>query len=310
MKSNYLTNTIKRVLPKKLIPIARRTYKSVKLRKRKMTFPEISKEQLISDFHRTEINQNDVVMVHSSLSRIGNVRGGAETVIEALMETVSPTGTLLFPSYCNAAKVFSDHKKEIYLDLRLEPSVNGKIPETFRLMPNVLRSSHPFSSVCAWGKHALMVTGSHHIDARICHIDSPIGKLYQLKGIVLGIGIDLGPVSFYHVVEDTWGEYPLSVYCPARKLTYIDFKGNSIEREVCRYNPELSKTRIDQPGSEWLRGKLYDYLVSNGILKTFKIGNSDSWLIHCDKFYSEIKHLANNGITIYTTEQMWNGKIF
>ena len=37
-------------------------------------------------------------MVHASLKRIGYVCGGAQTVIEALMEVVGENGTIMMPT--------------------------------------------------------------------------------------------------------------------------------------------------------------------------------------------------------------------
>ena len=38
------------------------------------------------------------LMVHSSLSALGEVEGGANTVIGALLEAIGPTGTLAMPA--------------------------------------------------------------------------------------------------------------------------------------------------------------------------------------------------------------------
>ena len=43
------------------------------------------------------------LMVHSSLSSLGHVEGGAETVIGALMEAVTEDGILLLPSFNHCA---------------------------------------------------------------------------------------------------------------------------------------------------------------------------------------------------------------
>ncbi|MBS7633995.1 AAC(3) family N-acetyltransferase [Candidatus Bathyarchaeota archaeon] len=43
--------------------------------------------------------KGDIVIVHSSLSSFGFVEGGAETVIDVLLETVSEEGTVIMPTY-------------------------------------------------------------------------------------------------------------------------------------------------------------------------------------------------------------------
>lgn len=44
------------------------------------------------------LEKGDAVMVHTSLKRMGYVCGGAQTVIEALMEVVGKDGTIMMPT--------------------------------------------------------------------------------------------------------------------------------------------------------------------------------------------------------------------
>ncbi len=46
------------------------------------------------------------LMVHSSLSRLGSVAGGAQAVVEALVESVASTATLMMPTHSTH---LSDH---------------------------------------------------------------------------------------------------------------------------------------------------------------------------------------------------------
>ena len=47
---------------------------------------------------KERIEFRDAVMVHTSLKRMGYVCGGAQTVIEALMEVVGENGTIMMPT--------------------------------------------------------------------------------------------------------------------------------------------------------------------------------------------------------------------
>jgi len=51
------------------------------------------------DLIRLGINNNDILLVHSSLSNLGWVCGGAQTVITALMNAVGSDGTLVMPAH-------------------------------------------------------------------------------------------------------------------------------------------------------------------------------------------------------------------
>jgi len=57
-----------------------------------------SKEDLLMQLRRMPISENDTVMVHSSMKAIGDVMGGANTVLDLLVEYFEP-GLLLVPTH-------------------------------------------------------------------------------------------------------------------------------------------------------------------------------------------------------------------
>jgi len=59
------------------------------------TKPVVSKVRLIKDLRALGIAAGDTLMVHSSLSSIGYVEGGPNTVIDALLEVLTSSGTLM-----------------------------------------------------------------------------------------------------------------------------------------------------------------------------------------------------------------------
>ncbi len=58
----------------------------------------ILKEEIIQKLREVGLERGDAVMVHTSLKRMGYVCGGAQTVIEALMEVVGKDGTIMMPT--------------------------------------------------------------------------------------------------------------------------------------------------------------------------------------------------------------------
>ena len=58
----------------------------------------ITKTEIKEAFTQIGLKAGAVVMVHTSLSAIGYVCGGAQTVIEALTETVGTEGTIMMPT--------------------------------------------------------------------------------------------------------------------------------------------------------------------------------------------------------------------
>lgn len=300
-----------RIWAKKLLPISmlkalRAPAKMVESRAKRSRWegkPELALDGLVKDLYGAGIRPGDTIMVHSSLSRIGNVAGGAMTVVESLIEAVTSDGTVIMPAYHSADEAFKRSRGNSLVDLRSEKSMVGKITEVFRRRENVHRSSHPFSSSCAFGKLAQYVTSGHATCPELCHADSPVGRLVELRGTVVGIGIPLAQgLGVAHYLEDTWDGFPFEVRTGPHPVVYVDADGTRVEREVYRYDPKVAVTRIDYPDGKWIGEKLPDHFRRNGILRPFRYGEADSWIMDARALYEELKRLAGKNVTMYLTE--------
>lgn len=151
------------------------------------------------------------------------------------------------PSYYQPEPILKMIKKGVLVDLRTAKSYMGKLTETFRTLPGVKRSSHPFSSVCAWGQYSNEMTSNHSRSPYICGPGSPFFELIERSGKYMGIGIDIRVIALYHALEENWSKFPIKVHYPERfRVRYIDSRGELIERELIVLDPNVSKTRIDQ----------------------------------------------------------------
>lgn len=186
----------------------------------------IVKKDFINVFQKVGLRKGDVVMVHASLSSLGYVCGGAQTVIEALMETVGNEGTIVMPaqSWKNLDPETGVHwdadEKDwqiirdnwpAYIKELTPTNTMGAVAEMFRQWPGTLRSDHPARSVCAWGKHADFITSGHDL-SNIFGDGSPIGKLYELDGKVLLLGVGYDKNTSLHLA-DARAEYPSKHNC-------------------------------------------------------------------------------------------------
>ena len=62
------------------------------------TRPIVAPNDITSALRELGIRRGDRMFVHSSLSAFGHVNGGAEAVVDALLETVAPGGTVAVPT--------------------------------------------------------------------------------------------------------------------------------------------------------------------------------------------------------------------
>ena len=126
-------------------------------------------DAIIQKLKEAGLKSGDTVMVHTFLGKMGYVCGGAQAVIEALMEVVGDSGTIMMPtqSWKNLDPETGVHweadQKDWQLirdnwpayDKNLTPTnTMGAVAEMFRQVPGSVRSDHPARSVCAWGRYA------------------------------------------------------------------------------------------------------------------------------------------------------------
>ena len=160
--------------------------------------PGLSISDIAAGLHQLGLGLGAGVMVHSSLRSLGRVDGGALAVIRALQEVLTPTGTLLMPSFNHGAPF--EPGGPGYYDPLTTPTTNGIIPDTFWRQPCVRRSLDPTHAVAAWGAQAERYTRLHHRTLTMGPA-SPLGLLCADGGYALLLGVGYGSNTFHHVVE-------------------------------------------------------------------------------------------------------------
>lgn len=250
----------------------------------------------------------DSLFVHSSLRSIGYVEGGAETVIQALQEAVGRNGTLVIPTYYMPGGTIHGtcELNDYVFDVQKHGTHMGRIPEVFLKTKGIFRSIHPTHSVSAWGRHARYLTESHHRAPSVFGEGSPWQRILEISDAkVLGLGISMGPVTFYHVLEDSLGEdFPLRIWQDRiYELPCVDECGAVCGVPVRPFDPSIAKRRIDHADREDLREFFLRDFQAEGLLTSGQVGSASAWSIRVDDFYKRLLSLAKSGITIYSTPE-------
>lgn len=161
---------------------------------RKRTCLHVDKTDLAEGFRRVGVQRGDIVYCHSSLSRFGYVEGGAEAVVDALLEAVGPEGTVATP-----AGTYSLGKDGAVFDVRNSPSELGAITESLRKR-TTYRSHHLTESICALGRLAKELTETHSITP--CGAESPFRKFIDMDAQILLLGVSHNNNTTFEAIEE------------------------------------------------------------------------------------------------------------
>ena len=163
--------------------------------------PELARTRLtqkaIEDgLRQLGLSRGDAVEVHSSLSSLGWVQGGACTLIEALMNVVGTGGALVMSAYPVSPPVpLTDEERargiawkvRILKEDSTERTGMGAVSDAFRARSDVICQPGPFR-MCAWGRDARLHAQSYQ-------------HLLDVDGWVLLIGVGIDRCSSMHLAE-------------------------------------------------------------------------------------------------------------
>jgi aminoglycoside 3-N-acetyltransferase len=135
--------------------------------------------ELVRGLAELGVREGAIVMAHASLSRLGCVVGGSETVVRALLHAVGPAGRI-----CAQASAHFE----------------GRLAERIRTWPGASRSANPDASVAAVGARAAWLTAGHGPDDAF-GAATPYAKLYASGGQIVLLGAPLAAISMLHHAE-------------------------------------------------------------------------------------------------------------
>jgi aminoglycoside 3-N-acetyltransferase len=168
-----------------------------------------------ADLRALGLSAGDTVLVHSSARSLGFVAGGAQAVVQALLDVLGTDGTLVVPAHTpdnsDPAGWSNPPVPEAWWPAIREQAPGfdrartpsrwiGVIAETVRTWPGAVRSDHPQVSFAALGQRAAEVTDGHQLDDALGE-RSPLGAIYRLDGKVLLLGCDHDSNTSLHLAE-------------------------------------------------------------------------------------------------------------
>ena len=173
-----------------------------------MTPLEVTKDDILRDLENLGVQRGGLLFVHSSLSAIGRVHGGADAAADALLEAIGPDGTLVVPAFTYADP--HDYPDSIDPAWVFDPvstrSGMGAITNAVRMRRGALRSVHLWHSVAAVGPLAqTVVTADGKAWASAWDETSPMAWVFDNGGIILLLGAPYQNLTAVHIWEVEFG---------------------------------------------------------------------------------------------------------
>jgi len=172
----------------------------------------VTRSELERDLRSLGVRAGAIVMVHTRMSALGWVVGGAQTVVEALLGVLGPEGTLMaYAGWEDDPYHLADWPprwQQAYRDElpSFEPALSeadhqmGRLPERIRTWPGAVASTGHVMRMVAVGARARWLTAGqpwHHPAGP----GSPLAKLVEADGQVLMLGAPLDTLTLLHHAE-------------------------------------------------------------------------------------------------------------
>lgn len=221
------------------------------------TGPLVTRDTIATELREQGVRAGETLLVHSSLSSLGWVCGGAVAVVQGLLDALGRKGTLVVPTQTGDLSdpaVWGNPPvpEEWWETIRAtmpayDPLVTpsrgvGVIPETVRTWPGALRSAHPQTSFAAVGPRAAEVIGGHAPDCRLGE-RSPLARLETLGARVLLLGAGYDACTSFHLAE-------YRIPSPLVKVGRPGPAGWEVTTEV-----SISSERFDELGHDFERDR-------------------------------------------------------
>ena len=237
-----------------------------------MTPAAHSRAALVEQLRALGVEEGGVLLVHTSFRAVRPVEGGPAGLIAALREALGPRGTLATPAWTDDDDApFDPATTPANPDL-------GVVPDTFWRMPGVLRSAHPFAFAAA-GPHAARITGDPLPLPPACP-ESPVGRVHELDGQVLLLGVGHDANTTLHLAEILGG-------APYRRPKHITTRGPDGRPQRVDYGENDHCCQRFALADEWLRGR--------GLQREGPVGNAHARLFRSrDVVDAAVEQLARD----------------
>ena len=215
----------------------------------------LARATLVAQLRALGVRVGGVLLVHTSFRAVRPVEGGPAGLIAALREALGPAGTLVMPAWGD------DDDRPFDPDETPAARALGVVAETFRRMPDVVRSAHQFAFAAA-GPEAARITADP-LPLPPHRPESPVGRVHELDGQVLLLGVGHDANTTLHLAE-------LRADVPYRVPKHLTVRGADGRPRRIEYRENDHCCRRFALADGWLRAR--------GLQREARVGHADARL--------------------------------
>lgn len=271
-----------------------------------------NKQQLKDQLKSMGLKGDETILIHSSMKSIGEVDGGADTVLDAWMEYFKD-GLLLLPTH-TWKTVNADNP--VY-NPQTTPSCVGLLTNMFMKRDGVIRSLHPTHSMAGYGKNAAEYLAGEEYNNTPCTPGGCYDRLKDAGGKVLLVGVGHERNTYIHSVEEVLNvpnrlsDMPMELVIELlkedednknKKLPYynradgwkkcIDSNGGyDNNNKLCRKVYVRKHYNAQQPHISEDFVKLNQIFLDSGVVKKVKFGDADSLLCDAKGMFNVVRQV-------------------
>ena len=193
---------------------------------------QYTKAELFDQLRSMNAPRDSIVLMHSSLRLVGNVEGGGETLLSALVEYFTEEGGL----FCVPTHTWNRIGEEITLDVADPRTCLGAFSDLAVRSGLGIRTENPTHSMVVFGdaeRARKFAEGEIDVPSGTSP-ESCYGKLYSMGGKVLLVGVAHNKNTYLHCVEEMLGMHDARL---AKEPCKVRVKRQSGETVTCCIRP-------------------------------------------------------------------------
>lgn len=237
------------------------------------------KQELTEQLRAMGLHGDETILIHSSMKAIGQVEGGADTVLDA-WSGFFEEGILLLPTH--TWKNVNENNP-VY-DPEVTPSCVGLLTNMFMKRQGVVRSLHPTHSMAGLGRGAAEYLSGEELCNTPCTPGGCYDRLKDCGGRILLVGVGHERNTYIHSVEEVLNvpnrlsdkPMELKIAMPDGGLRKV-----YVRRHYNATQPHISEDFV----------KLNQAFLECGAAKQVKFGDADCLLCDAKRIFEVVRHV-------------------